>query len=114
MASVATVVEPKPCAGRWENLRNYLADFSAASAGALKRGLWPVAGCDEGGQGVGWPGGMLLLRWSTLHAKKVLRGFDYFETADAGAGRRALDERICARVQVRRAANGAAVADSTG
>ncbi len=55
---------------------------------ALKRGVWPVAGCDEAGRGP--LAGPVVAAAVILDPDNVPRGLDDFEKTDAGAARGAL------------------------
>ena len=50
---------------------------------ALKRGVWPVAGCDEAGRGP--LAGPVVAAAVILNPDDVPRGLDDFETIDSGA-----------------------------
>ncbi len=55
---------------------------------ALKRGVWPIAGCDEAGRGP--LAGPVVAAAVILDPDNVPRGLDELETADAGTARSAL------------------------
>jgi ribonuclease HII len=64
---------------------------------ALKRGVWPVAGCDEAGRGP--LAGPVVAAAVILNPDDVLRGLDDSKRLTAER-REVLYERICARAQV--------------
>src|SRR5829696_6818063 len=64
---------------------------------ALKRGIWPVAGCDEAGRGP--LAGPVVAAAVILDPKRIPRGLDDSKKLSA-AEREKLYERICARAQV--------------
>src|SRR6202048_4917264 len=65
--------------------------------GALKRGLWPVAGCDEAGRGP--LAGPVVAAAVILDPKRVPRGLDDSKKLDAQT-REKLHAKICASAQV--------------
>src|SRR5579863_9319368 len=64
---------------------------------ALKRGVWPVAGCDEAGRGP--LAGPVVAAAVILNPDDIPRGLDDSKRLTAER-REVLDERICARAQV--------------
>jgi ribonuclease HII len=64
---------------------------------ALKRGIWPIAGCDEAGRGP--LAGPVVAAAVILDPKRIPRGLDDSKKLTA-AEREKLYERICARAQV--------------
>jgi ribonuclease HII len=65
---------------------------------ALKRGVWPVAGCDEAGRGP--LAGPVVAAAVILDPDNVPRGLDDSKRLTAER-REVLYERICARAQMR-------------
>src|ERR1700738_398236 len=65
--------------------------------GALKRGVWPVAGCDEAGRGP--LAGPVVAAAVILDPKRVPRGLDDSKKLDAQT-REKLHAKICASAQV--------------
>src|ERR1700693_335913 len=70
---------------------------SRRERGALKRGVWPVAGCDEAGRGP--LAGPVVAAAVILDPARVPRGLNDSKKLDAAA-REALYEKICASAQV--------------
>src|SRR5256886_15696452 len=64
---------------------------------ALKRGVWPVAGCDEAGRGP--LAGPVVAAAVILDPKRVPRGLDDSKKLDRPT-REKLYERICAAAEV--------------
>jgi ribonuclease HII len=64
---------------------------------ALKRGLWPVAGCDEAGRGP--LAGPVVAAAVVLDPRRIPRGLDDSKKLDAAA-REKLYARICATAEV--------------
>jgi len=69
----------------------------ARERAALKRGVWPVAGCDEAGRGP--LAGPVVAAAVILDPKRIPRGLDDSKKLTADQ-RTALYERICARAEV--------------
>ena len=83
------------CACR--SARRTSARRSVASGAALKRGVWPVAGCDEAGSGP--LAGPVVAAAVILDPKRVPRGLDDSKKLDRGE-REKLYARICASAEV--------------
>src|SRR4029077_5168251 len=64
---------------------------------AIKRGVWPVAGCDEAGRGA--PAGPGVGRAVVLDPKRVPRGLDDSKKLDPET-REKLHAKICASAEV--------------
>ena len=93
--TAAAKVAPKPRACR--SARRSSARPSAASARALKRGVWPVAGCDEAGRGP--LAGPVVAAAVILDPKRIPRGLNDSKKLDREE-REKLYAKICATAEV--------------
>ncbi len=88
---------PKPAAPRLPLDEEPIRPTFRRERAALKRGIWPVAGCDEAGRGP--LAGPVVAAAVVLDPKRIPRGLDDSKKLTAER-REALYERICATAQV--------------